>query len=359
MAWQDRPYYRDGSTSNNPLMWLLSGSVPLFTAFNIRVRAHASLILLIALMLLTSGMSGGIGVRNAITFSTILFGIILLHEFGHCFAARSVGGDANDILMWPLGGLAFADAPMRAWPQFFTALGGPLVNVVICILTGIGMAAVNWKHPNVPWNPLSRQFSIPYGSAVGYYLWWIFIISWGNLLFNLLPVYPLDGGRLLQGGLWFKLGYYKATIIACNVGLVGSVLMGMWGIVNFTSWYGLVLIAIAISSFFFCVQLRAVTRAAGPWGVEQDDGIDYSAAYEIDPERKQKKVDRWSVRRAAKRSQRIAREEQAEKVKIDAILAKVSAHGIQSLTWLEKRALHKATEHQRQRDQAARGRHAT
>lgn len=350
MAWQDRPYYRDGPAANNPLMWLLSGSVPLFTAFGIRVRAHVSLVLLIVFTLLTAGSSTGMGVRNAMTFSTILFGVVLLHEFGHCFAARSVGGEANDILMWPLGGLAYADAPQRAWPQFFTAAGGPLVNVGICLMTGIGMAAINWRHPNVPWNPLSRTFSVPYGSTLGYYFWWIFIISWGNLLFNLVPVYPLDGGRLLQGALWFKLGYYKSTIIACNVGLVGSVLMGMWGILNFGSWYGLVLILIAVSCFFTCLQMRAITRAAGPWGVEQEDGIDYSAAYEIDPAGKQKKVGRWSVRRAAKKAQRVAKEEQLEKVKIDAILAKVSAHGMQSLTWLEKRALHKATEHQRQRD---------
>src|SRR4051812_48944624 len=303
MAWQDRHYYRDQSgQTRNPLMWLLTGSVPLFTAFGIRVRAHASMVLLIGITMLLSGGGGMGGVWNSMTFCTVLFGIILLHEFGHCFAARSVGGEANDILMWPLGGLAFADAPMRAWPQFFTAAGGPLVNVGICILTGIGMAAVNWRHPNVPWNPLSRQFSLPYGNALGYYFWWIFVISWGNLLFNLVPVFPLDGGRLLQGGLWFKLGYYKSTIIACNVGLVGSVLMGMWGIVNFGSWYGLVLIFIAISCFFTCLQLRAVTRAAGPWGVEQDDGIDYSAAYEIDPDRKQKKAGGWFVKRAAKKA---------------------------------------------------------
>src|SRR3954467_14381775 len=98
MAYQDRPYYRDRSGSASPLMWLLTGSLPLFTAFGIRVRAHASMVLLIALTMLFSGTQGGMVVWNAMTFSTVLFGIILLHEFGHCFAARSVGGEANDIL---------------------------------------------------------------------------------------------------------------------------------------------------------------------------------------------------------------------------------------------------------------------
>jgi hypothetical protein len=111
MGWQDRPYSRDQSFKSNPLLWLFSGSVPLFTAFGVRVRMHASLLLLIVLALATSEMPGGMGIDNAMTMVIALFSIILLHEYGHCFAARSVGGDANEILMWPLGGLAFADAP--------------------------------------------------------------------------------------------------------------------------------------------------------------------------------------------------------------------------------------------------------
>src|SRR5215469_2963925 len=108
MGWQDRHYYRDQGSSSNPLMWLLSGSVPLFTAFGIRVRMHASMLLLIIIGLATSEMSGGMGITNAMTFSLVLFSVVLLHEFGHCFAARWVGGEAHDILMWPLGGLAYA-----------------------------------------------------------------------------------------------------------------------------------------------------------------------------------------------------------------------------------------------------------
>src|SRR3954454_25296382 len=91
MAWQDRPYYRDSSGSAfSPLMWLLNGSVPLFTLFGIRVRAHASLIILIAIELLFAQSKSGLGVQNAITSMSILFISVLLHEFGHCFGARWV-----------------------------------------------------------------------------------------------------------------------------------------------------------------------------------------------------------------------------------------------------------------------------
>src|SRR4051794_19411699 len=121
MAWQDRHYYRDrGAQAWNPLMWIVTGSVSLFTVFGIRVRVHASMILLIVLQILTSESKSGLGWQNAVTSMGVLFGSVLLHEFGHCFGARYVGGEADDILMWPLGGLAFTRPPHRPWPSFFT-----------------------------------------------------------------------------------------------------------------------------------------------------------------------------------------------------------------------------------------------
>src|SRR5215207_481582 len=145
MAWQDRPYYRDrDSSAGNPLMWLWSGSVPLFTIFNIRVRAHAALVVLIVLVLLF-GWGDNSGVTERVQSLSILFLVILLHEFGHCFAARWTGGEANEILMTPLGGLAMTMARRRPWPTFVTVAGGPLVNVLICLICTVGIWLMN-KH---------------------------------------------------------------------------------------------------------------------------------------------------------------------------------------------------------------------
>src|SRR4051812_50009906 len=120
MGFQDRPYYRDGGGStSNPLMWLVSGSVDLFTAFGIRVRAHASLIVTIVLVLVF-GLGQGFTWQDRVQSMGILFLVVLLHEFGHCFAARSVGGEADEILMHPLGGLALTRPPHRPWPMFVT-----------------------------------------------------------------------------------------------------------------------------------------------------------------------------------------------------------------------------------------------
>jgi len=108
MGWEDRPYYRDRSSSSmGPLQWLWSGTFPLFTAFGVHVRAHASLAVLAVLVLLF-GVGGTIS--SSVQFVTALFAIVVLHEFGHCFAARWVGGEADEILVTPLGGLAMAYA---------------------------------------------------------------------------------------------------------------------------------------------------------------------------------------------------------------------------------------------------------
>jgi stage IV sporulation protein FB len=341
MGWQDRPYYRDrGDTSGNPLMWALTGSIPLFTAFGIRVRAHASLVVCVVLVLLF-GLGQGFTWQDRVESMSLLFLIVLLHEFGHCFAARAVGGSAEDILMSPLGGLAMAQPPHRWLPTFITVAAGPAVNLVICIFCG----ALLWIfNRSLPWDPL-----IFYPPAHGAFSWfdvirytyWIYSISYMLLIFNLLPVWPLDGGQMLQSLLWWKLGHYRATLIACAVGIVGSILM--LGVAIPT--HSLLLGFIAISCLINCINMRRMTVAMGP--EEYADETDYSAAYEpATPKRRRSRLNQ----RAIKKARKLAMEARLEQERIDQILAKVSAHGMASLTWSERRALRKATEHRRKRD---------
>jgi Zn-dependent protease len=332
-------------------MWLISGSMPLFTAFRIRVRIHAGLLVLIVLWLAFSAFEGPKALQNALAGGTCLFVIILLHEYGHCFAARWVGGEAHEILLWPLGGLAFPDVPRRPWPNLVTAAGGPLVNVIICLLIWGVSWLISFHHVHLIVNPLTRNIELPAMGKihlyVWMYIWWIYAISWGLLLFNLVPVFPLDGGQILRALLWFKLRYYRATLIACVVGMVGAALMVVYGLTQFGGWSGGLLMFIGISCFLYCYQTRAQLKAEGPWAFE-DDGIDYSASMwkPDEPRKKQKKLSR----RVARRLRRQAEQEENEQAQIDAILSKVSAHGMQSLTWSERRALRKATERQRERE---------
>lgn len=348
MAWQDRDYYRDHDSGRmSPLMWLVAGSMPLFTAFGIRVKAHASLIVLIVLILLF-GFGSGTSFESRIQSATILFGIILLHEFGHCFAARWMGGTAEEIMMTPLGGLAFAMAPRKPWPTFVTVAGGPAVNVILCLVCGVGLYFTLGVFPLGPWTfgKIYHDINSTGWLNLASYFFWIYATSYALLLFNMIPVWPLDGGQILQSILWRPMGYYRSMVAAVTVGIVGAVLMIATGIATLATVFGgLLLLLIGASCLVNCIQTRRFLLAEGPYAFSEEDAMDYSAS--LRPERRKSSF--WA-RRRMKKLRRIAQAEAAERQRVDEILEKVSRSGMQSLTWIERRTLRKATEHQRQRD---------
>lgn len=252
MGWQDRDYSRSRSEGSGDF-WrrLFMGDFTLGHIFGIRVRIHAALIWLLAFRIL---FSGGLGIQTALISSAILFGIILLHEFGHCFAARSVGGRGDDVLMWPLGGLAFCGAPRRPWPSFVTTAGGPLTNLLICVVCGLLIRVLSgvWVvgNPLAIFSAMVAPNASVLASQTTYYLWWIYSTSLSLLLFNLLPIFPLDGGHLLQEILWARIGFYRSMNFAAITGMVGSVIMA---ILSFASIWMLFL-------WFWCFQTCYQTK---------------------------------------------------------------------------------------------------
>jgi len=138
-----------------------------------------------------------------------------------------------------------------------------------------------------------------------------------------------------------------------NVGLVGSILMIMTGLaVLATGGFGILIMIIGVNCLMNCYQMRAMMRAEGPWAFQDEDSFDYGGSMYSSSASTETKRKRPGLRQrmSAKRATKLAREAANEQRAIDAILAKVSAHGMQSLSWSEKRMLKKATEHQRQRD---------
>src|SRR5205823_14054724 len=119
--------------------------------------AHASLVITI-IAGLVFGIAPGLTWQDRVQSMGILFFIVLLHEFGHCFTARWVGGEADEILMHPLGGLAMAQPPRRPLPTFLTIAGGPAVNLLFCILSGAIVWAVFGFLPLNPVRPLSPGY---------------------------------------------------------------------------------------------------------------------------------------------------------------------------------------------------------
>lgn len=148
-----------------------------------------------------------------------LFAIVLLHEFGHALACRSVGGTADTIMLWPLGGVAYVNPPQRPGATLWSIVAGPLVNVLLLPVIGVAWMAAN----SMGW-----QESTPNA-----YLLLIAIakIDIGLLIFNILPIYPLDGGQILCSLLWFPLGRARSLMISSVLGLVGVagfVFLALW-----------------------------------------------------------------------------------------------------------------------------------
>jgi len=144
---------------------------------------------------------------------------VLLHEFGHAMACRQVGGTANQILLWPFGGVAYVSPPQRPGATLWSIAAGPLVNVVLAPILFLAVLAgqsMGWADTM----PDAAHFL----SAV---LW----IDVGLLLFNILPIYPLDGGQILRSLLWFVVGKGRSLMIATVLGFVGIV-----GFIGFAIW---------------------------------------------------------------------------------------------------------------------------
>lgn len=138
-----------------------------------------------------------------------LFAIVTMHEFGHALACRQVGGTANRIVLWPLGGVAYVDPPPRPGAVLWSIVAGPLVNVALVpLLKGVGMASQS----------LGWYAGVP---DLHYFLRSIAIINVSLLLFNMLPIYPLDGGKILWALLWFAVGRARSLLVAVILGFVG------------------------------------------------------------------------------------------------------------------------------------------
>lgn len=184
------------------MMRQISG-IPLFRAFGIQVYLHWSWFLVAFIELqnpIHQYSSRGWNVLEYIT----LFAIVLIHEFGHALACRSVGGRAEQITLWPLGGVAFVDPPQRPGAVLWSVFAGPLVNIVL-----------------VPVTILLAHFA-PANTDLGDFAHAVMWINASLLIFNMLPIYPLDGGQIFRSILWYFIGPGRSLMVASIVGLVGA-----------------------------------------------------------------------------------------------------------------------------------------
>ena len=177
-----------------------------------------------------------------------LFLIVALHEFGHALACRQAGGTANEIVLWPLGGVAYVKAPPRPGPTLWSLAAGPLVNVVLTpILLGASFLARSLGA--FAYAPNLVQFL----AAVAY-------MNIALLIFNVLPIYPLDGGQIFRSLLWFVFGKARSLYVAVFVGFLGVAALGLLAMRTSSSWTAILAAFVAINCWSGYQQARALSR---------------------------------------------------------------------------------------------------
>lgn len=179
-----------------------------------------------------------------------LFLMVMIHEFGHALACRQVGGIANRIVLWPLGGVAYVDPPPRPGATLWSIAAGPLVNVVLVpILLFIGKT--------------SRSLGWPVAAPdVHMFLRALWVINLSLLIFNLLPIYPLDGGQILRSLLWFVLGRARSLMVATVLGFVGVagfIFLALW---LRSAWLGILAVFMLMNCWGGLQHARALSRLA-------------------------------------------------------------------------------------------------
>ncbi|HZI51151.1 MAG TPA: site-2 protease family protein [Terriglobia bacterium] len=157
-----------------------------------------------------------------------LFGIVTLHEFGHALACRQVGGRADQIMLWPLGGVAYVSPPPRPGATLWSIVAGPLVNVLLIpIFLPLLIVVAFRADPSAPRSNVA-EFIVALNG-----------INIVLLVFNLLPIYPLDGGKILWALLWYVLGRARSLMVAVSVGFVGAVGVFILAIAIQSIWLGI------------------------------------------------------------------------------------------------------------------------
>lgn len=331
---------------DNPMTWAFgAGSIS-----GISIRIHIVFVLFIAIELLRPlvgverGAATPLPFGHAAAMLGILFAIVLVHELGHCLACRWVGGTADEILMWPLGGLAYCH-PGHHWRNhLITVMGGPAVNVIICLIAMpcLIIATGAWWGVAIP-NPFNLWGGLYHEQVASIALQLLYLvnaISFLLLLFNMLPIFPLDGGRLLQALLWPSMGYTGSMRLSTRVGLIGAVVLLVVGFII----YNLLLIAIAVFGIVTCWMTSKQVEFSEQFIAEGVD--DYALGYLDDQDyRDDDTKTRLSRKERREEKQRKAKEEESKQ--IDSILEKIADRGIDSLSMRERRILKRVSERKR------------
>jgi Zn-dependent protease len=309
-------------------------SLKIARLFGIEVRLHWTLIVFGAVLMLFPMPQALDESLWRFGLLLMIYGSVLLHEFGHSFAARFCDGYSDRIVMWPLGGLAFVQLPENPVAHFFTAIAGPLVTLAI------------WA---------GAYFSAPL--ATGWLELTLRNLAFFNgciLLFNLLPAYPLDGGRMMQAILWRFMGYLRSMWVTVHIAMgVAVALLGVILFFSVTQYIPFLLVAAAVFIFINAWQERMMlsatfenreffgSRPGVPWNHPYRTYKDEDDSFATQRKGILSKLTSRSSPKKGDADEELDADTYISK-EVDPILDKISKQGIQSLTEREKKILEKA-----------------
>ena len=222
----------------------MSWSIKLFKVRGIDVKVHLTFVLILIWAAYIWSNNTGAGIQGAlfgVVATLLLFVAVTLHELGHSFQALKFGVRVRDITLMPMGGLAQMEKiPEKSSEELRIAIAGPLVNFAIAGVLVI-LGALLQVRSIISLEELSQSIGQVSWSGMLAYL------TMANLalgLFNLIPAFPMDGGRVLRALLAMRMDFTKATQIAANIGQGLALLLGVWGFMSGS--YTMVLIAIFV-----------------------------------------------------------------------------------------------------------------
>lgn len=232
------------------------------------VKIHLTFLMLLAYIALSNLKYGAASAIFGVVFVVLVFGCILLHEFGHVFAARKFGIRTPDVTLYPIGGVARLERmPERPVQELIVALAGPAVNVVIAAALSIVLIALGIGVS------LTGVGGFAFGGLSSLIVGLVAVNVW-LVLFNMIPAFPMDGGRVLRALLAMRMSYARATRIAAKVGRALAVVAGAIGV-----FYSPMLVFIAIFIYFAAGQ----EAAAADWRERNSGFFQTDAPRPIDP----------------------------------------------------------------------------
>ncbi len=219
-------------------------SLKLGRAFGIDVFLHPTWFILPFLAVV---MQPGADPFFTLALLVAVFTCVVFHEFGHALMARYFGIGTKDITLWPIGGVARLERMSeKPWEQFWIAVAGPAVNVAIAGILICGLLPV-----------FVMDSALITSTSTGMFFVYLTLVNLLLVAFNMLPAFPMDGGRVLCAVLGMFMGELWATRVASTVGVVMAILLGAFGI----AYFQFPLIAIAIFVFFAGQYERAMMEA--------------------------------------------------------------------------------------------------